>query len=136
MASEKKAQTEVRGRLECMGFEIDKMHGNLYQQGFPDLLLTHKATGKQAWVEMKAGTNCKSGAHALQKLKGLQRPRVIKWGIYGVNVFQAGGWDDCGWWVVDWRDSAKLPLDQVVVHRFADADSVAEFITQQVVDRE
>ena len=49
---EAKIQDAITLMLESKGWFVFPTHGNLYQQGFPDLYCGHP-THKQRWVEVK-----------------------------------------------------------------------------------
>ena len=49
---EAELQRQFINFLRCREWFVKPTHGNLYQQGFPDLFATHSTYGHR-WVEMK-----------------------------------------------------------------------------------
>ena len=45
-------QNEIRLFLKAYGWKVERMHGNAYQKGIPDLYAVHPRHGKK-WVEVK-----------------------------------------------------------------------------------
>jgi hypothetical protein len=50
--SEAKIQNEIRWFLQAYGWKVERMHGNAFQKGIPDLYVVHPKHGKK-WVEIK-----------------------------------------------------------------------------------
>lgn len=49
---EKLIEEKVMSKLRSQQWFVQKMHGNLYQYGVPDLYVAHKSYGTR-WVELK-----------------------------------------------------------------------------------
>ena len=78
---EKKGQNELILFLQIKGWCIEKLHGGMYQQGFPDLYAMHPVYGDR-WIEMKA----KGG-----KLRKSQIRKFTEWSKYGKQVYVLEG---------------------------------------------
>jgi len=57
MASEKKYENVIKNKLQAKGWWVRKLHGNLYQEGLPDLLLCRPTDGMLMMCEMKGNEN-------------------------------------------------------------------------------
>jgi hypothetical protein len=89
-------QDRIRRALASAGFTIcDKSHGNMYQQGWPDLYAFHPHRGHK-WIEVKTPTG---------SLTPAQRARFACWHVAGVQVhvlcntdlsiiYQPGNWHE------------------------------------------
>lgn len=49
---ERKIQNDIIKMLRYKGWFVKETHGNMYQQGFPDLYATHEMYGIR-WIEVK-----------------------------------------------------------------------------------
>jgi hypothetical protein len=68
---------QVRQILEKHGWLVEKTHGNLYQFGWPDLLIARSGTVK--WIELKSSLK--------DKLRSSQCQRFGLWHRYGVKIY-------------------------------------------------
>ena len=55
MKLEKMIQDEIREFLWVYGWKVERMHGNAFQKGIPDLYATHAMHGPR-WIEVKPPT--------------------------------------------------------------------------------
>ena len=78
---EKKCQDKLVSFLSLKGWHIEKLHGGMYQQGFPDLYALHPVHGDR-WIEMKAPGG---------KLRKTQIAKFGKWYKYGKQVYVLEG---------------------------------------------
>lgn len=79
---EKDEEKDLRRHMEKLGWHVEKTHGSLYQQGWPDLYAMHVAHG-QRWIEMKR----KSGG----KLELSQVKKFSIWTKFGLGVWVLTG---------------------------------------------
>lgn len=63
--------------LEQQGWCHDKIHGTMYQTGFPDYWISHPTFGGR-WLELK-----RPGG----KLTASQKAKFSKWAKFGTKVF-------------------------------------------------
>jgi len=57
MSSEKKYENVIKGKLQAKLWWVRKLHGNLYQEGLPDLLLSRHSDGELILMELKGNNN-------------------------------------------------------------------------------
>lgn len=106
MLNEKDVEHALRVEFRVLGYLVEKIHGNLYQSGLPDLLITTN-TGHQFWVEVKRGA-CTSVPECHRKLKGRQVQIIQVWGHRGVPVYVVGSEDLKTWWCVSFQNTASI----------------------------
>jgi hypothetical protein len=82
---EHQQQQALRRRMEQEGWLTEKVHGNLYQSGWPDLFCHHLTHGAR-WIELKRS--------AKTKLRPSQVGLFTRWSHYGVNVWVLTGPED------------------------------------------
>jgi hypothetical protein len=68
---------EVKKRLELMGWHVEKTHGNLWQIGWPDLMIIR--TGVTKWIELKSTDK--------NKLRTSQCMKFGMWHRHGVKIY-------------------------------------------------
>lgn len=78
---EKKGQDKLIAFLQSKGWHVEKLHGGMYQQGFPDLYAIHPIH-EDRWIEMKAPGG---------KLRKSQKIKFPIWTRYGKQVYVLEG---------------------------------------------
>lgn len=82
---EKDEEKLLRAHMNKLGWHVEKTHGSLYQQGWPDLYAMHLAHG-QRWIEMK-----RKGTGALENS---QAKKFSIWRKFGLGVWILTGPED------------------------------------------
>ena len=104
---EKLVTQELRSSLEsgyvCL---TEKLHGNIYQSGLPDLLVAWP-DGQLILVEVKYGNAPEPWAVA-ERLGGRQRGVIFRLGVRHVPVFVVGR-KEGSWWLFDARQARLIP---------------------------
>lgn len=63
--------------MEIEGWLVEKVHGNIYQAGWPDLYCFHRTFG-QRWIETKVHNGY---------LRQTQIDKFTKWQQYGIGIW-------------------------------------------------
>lgn len=71
-------QKDLMRFVGVRGWLVERTHGNLFQQGFPDLYLSHPRWG-QRWVDVKV-----EGAYEFTKA---QRQKWPIWDRFGIGIW-------------------------------------------------
>jgi hypothetical protein len=92
----------LRAALEdVLGRNTVKMAGGIFQEGIPDILVPCP-DGQFCFIECKRGL-IRDGQHAINVLEGMQKPRIVKWGMLGLPVFLASLAPKGTWLLFDYR---------------------------------
>lgn len=70
----------LRQFMEARGWLVEKVHGSLYQRGFPDFFCHHPLHGS-IWIETKV-----AGGY----LRPSQKTKFARWSKYGVKIYVCG----------------------------------------------
>lgn len=68
---------KVIKKLKEWGYHVEKTHGSMFQQGWPDLYCIHPAFG-QFWIELKIPGG---------RLRTSQREKFTLWSKYKVKIW-------------------------------------------------
>lgn len=90
---EKQLEQAVRAELTRLGCGSEKLHGDLFQSGLPDLLV-QLSTGRLCMVELKQGS-VKTVGELLNKLERRQRSFIPLWGRRSPIWILCGDKDRC-----------------------------------------
>ena len=71
-------QRDLMRYLRQRGWHVERTHGNLFQQGFPDLYVSHKEFG-QRWIDVKNPVSYRYTKAQIQKWP--------IWDSYGIGIW-------------------------------------------------
>jgi hypothetical protein len=115
-------QRRLKTFLKTRGWMVEQTHGNLFQDGFPDLLIAHPRWG-QRWIDCKV-----EGRYQFTKA---QRRKWPIWDRFGIGIwiltdatqeeydklFQPPNWKDY------WKDSYGVTDIEELLQELDHADS-------------
>jgi len=117
---EKEFTKPLRDLLTHYQIETEKINGNRYQCGLPDLLCT-RPDGKQIWIEMKRGRSMKWHYQALAALDGRQKYICVSWAKKGVTVWVVLGYEDGTYAIVNPRfDNLEAKIEHITLLNVAE----------------
>lgn len=103
-------QRDLMRYLRQRGWLVERTHGNLFQQGFPDLYVTHKEHG-QRWIDCKNPVSYRYTKAQIQKWP--------IWHDFGIGIWIITGATEADYDKLfqppNWKDYWKPSYDQYLI---------------------